>query len=180
MHYYPIKMKKIIISFIHSLHRWRKLHLWFLKYCLWSTQFPPANLLFLPLCFFLLLFCFSFLIVGDFFWFIFTESLLSLLYEFVYVCYVCIRERVLSQYMYRGQRAILCNQFSPPTSMWVSGVKHFCPLTYMAGSTDYFLNILYSAVHSTHWGFNIGLRCSFKMNFVNEDMHGTWSPHGAE
>lgn len=89
------------------------------------------------------------------------------------MCDVCIRGGVLSQYMYRGHKAILWNQFSPPTSMWVSRVKHFCPLTYMAGSIDYFLNILYSAVHSTHWGFNIGLRCSFKMNFVNEDMHGT-------
>lgn len=89
------------------------------------------------------------------------------------MCDMCMRGGVLSQHMYRGQRPILWNQFSPPTSMWISGVKHLCPLTYMADSIDQFLNILYSFVQSTHWGFNIGLLCSFKMNVVNEDMHGT-------
>lgn len=45
--------------------------------------------------------------------------------------------------------------------------------TYGAGSIDDFLNILYSFAQSAHWGINIGLQCIFKMNFVNEAMHGT-------
>lgn len=82
------------------------------------------------------------------------------------------------QQMCRGQRTIWWKQFLPSTSGF--RVKHLWPLTHMSGPTDYFLNALNIFVSLLIWDFNIGLPCSFKMDFVNEQMHGTWSPHGVE